>query len=157
MDKDQDDAPRAQISHRVALLSIVGFWLFYFTIITFRAAGLGYDHQVVMLGYRAGVTVVAMGLTFLVYLFLRRAVRHSLKQAIIIAALLAVPAAISYSVVNWQAFKDFDQRFESHKKDKTAKVVIHKTEEEVPSVAPAPPALPQVPAGNNAAPPAPPA
>ncbi|MDX3883163.1 MAG: histidine kinase [Sphingomonas sp.] len=151
MHNDHDESSKVQISHRVALLSIVGFWLFYFTIITLRGAGLGYDHQVVMLGYRAVVTLISMGITFLVYLILRRVVGRSLKHAIAAAALLAVPAALTYATVNWIAFEHLDRHFPSKHDRKTTKVIIEKGE--APPAPAAPPALP----GGVMAPPAPPA
>ncbi|ARS28565.1 sensor histidine kinase [Sphingomonas sp. KC8] len=145
--------PRARLSHRVVILSIVGFWLFYFTIITLRAAGLGYDHQVEMLAYRAIVTLAGMALTLLFYLVLRGPVSRSLKQAIIVAALFAVPAAIAYSTVNWLVFYRFDEKAMFEKKQKKAATVIIRKGETVPPVAPPP--LPSPP-GQQAAPPAPP-
>lgn len=146
--------PRARLSHRVVILSIVGFWLFYFTIITLRAAGLGYDHQVEMLAYRAIVTLAGMALTLLFYLVLRGPVSRSLKQAIIVAALFAVPAAIAYSTVNWLVFYRFDEKAMAEKKHKKAATVIIRKGETVPPVAPPP--LPPAP-GRQAVPPVPPA
>ena len=159
MDINLDGAPRARIGHRMAILSIVGFWLFYFTIITLRAAGLGYDHQVEMLAYRAVVTLAGMALTFIFYLVLRGPVGRSLKQAIIVAALFAIPAAIAYSTVNWAVFYRFDEQAMAEKKrKKAATVIIHKDEVQPHSNA-APPALPALPpsTGQQSAPPAPPA
>lgn len=158
MDNVLKQAPRAGISHSVALLSIVGFWLFYFTIVTFRAAAVGYDNQLVMLAYRALVTLASMGITFGIYLALRRVVGRSLRHAIIVAALLSVPAAIAYSTVNWLVFEDFGHRYESAKYGrKHSTVIIRKdgvassaTVPEVPPSAgdriPVPPVPPSPPA-----------
>lgn len=99
-----DITPTPALRPRVALLSIVGFWLFYYAIITVRSTVMGHGDQVSMLGRRAMVTLACMAVTGLIYLVLRRIPTGSLRRAIVTAAVLAIPAAIAYSVINGYAF-----------------------------------------------------
>lgn len=92
------------ISARAALLSIVGFWLFYFTIVTIRSAVLAFDNQLDLLGRRALVSALSVLITILMWLVLRRYPEERLGRRVLIAGLLAVPAAVLYSSANYYAF-----------------------------------------------------
>ena len=92
------------ISARAALLSIVGFWLFYFLIVTVRGAVLGFDNQLDLLGRRALVSGVSVLITLVMWLVLRRFPEARLGRRVLVAGLLAVPAAVLYSMVNYHAF-----------------------------------------------------
>ena len=60
------------LSPRVALLSMVGFWAFYCAIVTLRSAVIGQGVQPDVLVRRLALMLFSIGLTYLVYLVLRR-------------------------------------------------------------------------------------
>ena len=109
MDASAAEPRESALSPRVALLSIVLFWLFYFAIITIRSLVM-YDDQFDMMLRRMIVVVTSVGITLLVYLVLRRVSIASFRRSVLTAALLAVPAAIAYSTVNYYAFKSHVDR-----------------------------------------------
>lgn len=92
------------LSPRVALLSIVSFWAFYCTIVTLRSAVIGFGVELDVLARRLALMLFSIGLTYLVYLVLRRIPTSSLKRGMIAAGLLAVPAALTYSAASWFVF-----------------------------------------------------
>ena len=105
----EDEAQQApSLPSRVVLFSIVIFWLFYFALVTIRSVVLGFGDQWEMLARRSVVTAVSTATTWVFYLVLRRFGRSSLRRSIIAASLLAIPAAVIYSTVNWYAFADVD-------------------------------------------------
>ena len=87
------------------MLSIVGFWLFYCAIVTLRSVVMGQAGQLDTLARHLEIMVFSMGLTYLLYLVLRRVVRRSLRRGMIVAGLLAVPAALAFSAVDWVVFE----------------------------------------------------
>ena len=89
-----EEPPPARLSPRVALMSIAGFWAFYFAITTARAVAFGYDNQFELLFRRAAVALVSMGLSYIFYLLLRGNPTASLKRTMVLAAFIAIPAAI---------------------------------------------------------------
>lgn len=93
-----------RVPPRVALLSIAGFWLFYFAVISVRSLAVGFSSQLNMLLPRAAVTLVGMALTYLMYRALAALPRATLRRSIFAAALLALPASILYASANWFAF-----------------------------------------------------
>lgn len=96
------------IGHRLGLVSIVGLWGFYFVIITMRAGITGYPHQMEMMLYRIAVTSLAVGLTFLLYLFLERFADRPLRWRIAIAFAAAVPVAAGIAAFNLYMFEFAD-------------------------------------------------
>ena len=94
-------------SGRMALASIVGFWLVYFVLATARAAVSMMPAQDEMLIRRAIVTVVAMALTGLLYLLLRRVGEQRTGKLLTIAFAASVPLAFAYATVNYIAFYGF--------------------------------------------------
>ena len=141
---------------RPVLISIVGFWLFYFAIVTLRALVLWPGDQIEMMWRRAAVTLASMAVTWIFYRLLRLWQDRGLRHAALAAALLAIPAAIIYSTANWYAFDDIDQK---HKQEhKVTKVVVRSaphrptrpefsdtdTESNAVPEPPAPPEPPQV-------------
>ena len=96
------------IGHRLGLVSIVGLWGFYFVIITMRAGISGYPHQMEMMLYRIAVTSLAIGLTFLLYLFLERFADRPLRWRIAIAFAAAVPVAGGIAAFNLYLFEFAD-------------------------------------------------
>ena len=141
---------------RPVLISIVGFWLFYFAIVTLRALVLWPGDQIEMMWRRAAVALASMAVTWIFYRLLRPWQNRGLRHAALAAALLAIPAAIIYSAANWYAFDDIDQK---HKQEhKVTKVVVRSaphrptrpefsdtdTESNAVPEPPAPPEPPQV-------------
>ena len=97
----QADAPSGAV---VALLSIIAFWLFYFLINTLRSFVLGHDDQLAMVGRRILVAVISMVITGGFYLALRGSQLANMWRSIVVAAILALPAAAAYGTVNWALF-----------------------------------------------------
>ncbi|HEY2049933.1 MAG TPA: histidine kinase [Caulobacteraceae bacterium] len=88
----------------LALLSIIGFWLFYFLINTLRAFVLGEHDQLGMIGSRIPVAAISMVITGGFYLALRGSHIANTRRSIIVAVILALPAAVAYGTVNWAMF-----------------------------------------------------
>lgn len=86
------------IGHRLGLVSIVGLWGFYFVVVTLRAAIMSYPGQSSMLLYRVLVIALAIGLTFLLYLFLERFADRPLRWRIPIAFAASLPIATAIAV-----------------------------------------------------------
>ncbi len=99
---DLHDEPA--LSPRVALVSIVGFWLFYCAIVTLRGAVLGKPDQLDTLVRHLALVLFSIGLTYLLYLILRRVATSSLRRGMIVAGLLAAPAALAFSTADWVVF-----------------------------------------------------
>ena len=92
------------VGHQVAILSILGFWLFYATILTLRVAIGDWPAQGEMAARRAVVTIVGIGITYLLYLLLRQFEDRALSTRIITAFVAAVPCAILIGSVNHYMF-----------------------------------------------------
>jgi two-component system LytT family sensor kinase len=94
---------------RLALLSIVGFWAFYFLINTVRSFVVGWQHedQLAMMGRRIVVVALCMVITGGFYLVLRSSQIANLRRSIIVAVIFALPAGIAYSTINWAVFNTF--------------------------------------------------
>jgi hypothetical protein len=90
---------------RIAWLSIIGFWSFYFLINTIRSFILQDPDPVDLLGRRVIVASLSMVTTAVVYLFLRGSSAASVRRSMATAAALALPAAIAYSTLNWFVFE----------------------------------------------------
>ncbi|MFZ5707717.1 MAG: histidine kinase [Pseudomonadota bacterium] len=113
------DTPRgASVSPRVALISIICFWMVYCVIATIRSFMIDLGHQTDMLAARAFVSIGSMVATFIVYLAMRPLARKSLAVKITAVALLSIPAAIAYSSMNWMAFREIDRRIDADKAEK---------------------------------------
>ena len=114
------DAPRGlTVSPRVALLSILCFWLVYFAVATIRSLMIDWGHQAEMLAARSFVTVGSMIATYIVYLAMRPLAGKSLTANVTAVALLAIPAAVAYSSMNWMAFNQIDKQIEAEKARET--------------------------------------
>ena len=110
------DGPRgATVTPRVAVLSIVCFWLVYFAVATVRSLMLDFGHQTEMLAARSFVTGGSMVATYIVYLAMRPLAGKSLTVNVRAVALLAIPAAVAYSSMNWMAFREVDRQIELDK------------------------------------------
>jgi signal transduction histidine kinase len=91
----------------LALGSIIAFWLVYFLIATVRAAIADMPAQGEMIVRRAFVTVAAIGLTWLLYMLLRRFERLSTRALLALSFAASIPLALAYASVNWVAFHIF--------------------------------------------------
>lgn len=96
------------IGHRLGLVSVVGLWGFYFAVITLRSAVMAYPGQSEMLVYRVVVTTAAIGLTFLLYMFLERFADRPLRWRIPIAFAAALPIATLIAGINVYIFEIAD-------------------------------------------------
>jgi two-component sensor histidine kinase len=119
-----DDLPGVDTSPaRLAILSIIGFWLVYFSLATARAMVSDMPAQGEMLLRRSVVTLVAMGLTGLLYLLLRRFEQTGTGRLLTIAFAASVPLAFAYATVNYIAFYGFpiSEQFEQMLRDEPYK------------------------------------
>src|ERR1700760_2242908 len=94
----------APSSATLALLSIIAFWLFYFLINTLRAFVLGSEDQLEMIARRIVVAGISMVITGGFWLALRGSQVANTRRSIVVAVILALPAAVAYSTVNWAIF-----------------------------------------------------
>lgn len=108
MDKVEDRQADALPGVRATIASIVGYWLFYYAIVTLRGLVMGYDDQLWMMALRAIVTLASIGATWLVWLVLRIHAARSLRAGVIASALLCAPAALFYATVNHYAFMQIE-------------------------------------------------
>jgi two-component sensor histidine kinase len=107
---DQTLAPRRRvaINRKLGIVSIVGFWAFYFTVITLRAAITSPDSQMEMLLYRLVVTSGAILLTYGLFLFLELFADRPLRLRIPIAFSAALPFAAAIAAFNYFVFEVAD-------------------------------------------------
>lgn len=96
------------VNWRLGLVSIVGLWAFYFVIITGRAALVIPGSHLEMLLYRTLVTGFAIGLTFLLFVFLELFANRPLRWRIPIAFAAAVPIAAGIAAFNILIFEVAD-------------------------------------------------
>ncbi|MEO9468266.1 histidine kinase [Parasphingorhabdus sp.] len=99
---------KPSVGQQVAILSILGFWLFYVTVITLRAAVGEFPAQGEMMVRRMIVTTIGIGLTYLLYLFLRQFEDKPLSTRIIVAVVGAIPCALAIAAVNFYMFNVYD-------------------------------------------------
>jgi two-component system, LytTR family, sensor kinase len=100
-------APHAtdQQTHiRVVIMSIIGFWIFYFIFNTFRAWLGEADQQLDMATRRAVVAVCGMGLSALLWAVLHQCQRLSTTWLVSIAFIASFPLSLGYAAVNYVAF-----------------------------------------------------
>jgi len=95
-----EDNPAPRPSPRIVLLSIAVFWALYFILWSLRATVVYHTGHTMLTG-RALVSTASAGLTLIFYLAMRRFPPATLGRAMIAAALLSVPAALTYSAINW--------------------------------------------------------
>ncbi len=93
---------------RLALLSILGVWLFYSLIVTLRAVLLDFPAQGEMAWRRMVVSAVGIAITWLFYLALRRFEPRGLAFRVALAALLALPCAVAIAAANHVMFSVYD-------------------------------------------------
>ncbi|WP_026091119.1 histidine kinase [Blastomonas sp. AAP53] len=99
---------RPRVDQQVALLSILGFWLFYMIIVTLRAAVLDFPAQEELVIRRVAVTVFGVVVNIVMYFALRWFEDKPLTPRIVAAVVGSVPAALAISVFNYYAFNVYD-------------------------------------------------
>jgi hypothetical protein len=104
MNEHYPETHGAAVSPRVALLSILGFWAFYFAMNTLRMLPEPAAEQLSALGKRAAVVLIGMGLSSILYLMLRPLDHKGLGTRIVAAFLASVPISFAYAAVNYTAF-----------------------------------------------------
>ncbi|MEI9988059.1 MAG: histidine kinase [Aliidongia sp.] len=100
----RDSTSNTALDRRTALLSILGFWTFYFVLNTLLWVIEGQPHALSAIGRRTAVSLCGIGFTFLLYLVLRRFERASMQRLVAVAFLASVPVAYCYAAVNFTAF-----------------------------------------------------
>jgi len=96
------ETPRVEL--RLALLSIVGFWIFYFVVNTLRAAVLDSDGQWSMVQHRLVVVISGIGLLALLWLVMRQLEGKSLWMMLTTGFIAAVPVTAAYATINFVMF-----------------------------------------------------
>ncbi|NNM78249.1 histidine kinase [Sphingomonas sp. ID1715] len=103
-EESSDRRRNARVGLEVAIYSILGFWLFYVLIATAQSFITGWGNQGELAQRRLAVTVAGIGITFLLYVILRRADDRSFGTRIAVAFVAAVPAAIAIAMINYYFF-----------------------------------------------------
>ncbi|HEY0621846.1 sensor histidine kinase [Sphingomonas sp.] len=98
------------VPHRVAVLSIIAFWVFYYVSITLRSWIMDYPGYWLMLDNRAWVSLFGIGFTYLLYRVLRLFCHHTLRVRVAAAFLFSAIAATAYSTVNYLSFYVYDPK-----------------------------------------------
>ncbi len=98
------DASGEAPSARLAIASIVAFWLVYFLLATGRMALADIPAQDEMLPRRLLVTVIAMGLTAILWRVLDRLRGMPTGRLLGVAFLASIPLALAYGAVGYVAF-----------------------------------------------------
>jgi len=99
---------KPSVGGQVAILSILGFWLFFVVVITLRAAVADWPSQGEMAVRRMIVTVFGIGMTFLLYLLLRRFEDQPLSTRIMTGFAAAIPCAIAIAAANHYVFNVYN-------------------------------------------------
>lgn len=99
---------RALVGHKMAFLTIFGFWVFHALIVSLRAAVVDLPEQGELVWRRIVVMGVGIFLTWLLYLTLRQFDRRQLGVRVATAFLLAVPCAIAIAGANYYIFNVYD-------------------------------------------------
>jgi hypothetical protein len=95
---------RARLPGWATMKTIIGFWVFYFVINTFRMAAMGAEGQAQMLLRRTAVSLVGILLTALLWQVLRRFEGKSMRSLVTAAFLTSLPISFGYATVNFTAF-----------------------------------------------------
>ena len=100
----ENSASDAQLDRRSSLLSILGFWGFYFTLNTLRWLIERAPDQLSAIERRSAVTLFGIGFTFLLYQVMRRFAHRPMPILVTVGFLASAPVAIAYAAVNYVAF-----------------------------------------------------
>jgi len=104
MAKSEPCARTYAVDPRVAHGTILALWAIYFVVNTLRAAYYDHGDQLDMAVRRLAVTLIGIGLTYAIYLVLRRMRDTGFRARAITAFSLCVPLALAYAIVNYIAF-----------------------------------------------------
>jgi two-component system, LytTR family, sensor kinase len=96
------------VGHRMALLTIIGFWIFHALIASLRATVLNLPEPGELIWRRIFVALVGILLTWLLYLILRLFDRRPLGTRVAIAFVLAIPCATAIALTNYYIFNVYD-------------------------------------------------
>ncbi len=96
------------VGHQVAILSILGFWLFYFMVLTLRTAVGDWPAPGEMALRRIFVTMLGIGVTYLLYLLIKQFEDRALSTRIITAFAAAIPCAIAIALTNFYVFNIYN-------------------------------------------------
>lgn len=129
MSDTSGNASRFKVPPQIALLSIVGFWAFYYVSVTLRAWIMDYPGHWLMLDNRAWVSLFGIGFTTLMYLALRLLEQRSLSVRVAAAFVFAAAASTAYSTVNYLSFYVVDPKPEMEKWDEKTSAT-HRAREE---------------------------
>ncbi|HEV2748266.1 MAG TPA: histidine kinase [Allosphingosinicella sp.] len=104
-----DSHPRNVILRRlpdlkIAATSVFAFWVLYMALNTLRSLILQFPDFWDLIARRGVATLVGASLTFLVYLALRPLASASLNKKMTVAALICLPASLSFSAFNYYVF-----------------------------------------------------
>jgi two-component system LytT family sensor kinase len=120
---------RSALPTRAAVMSIVGFWAFYFVINTIRMAAVDAEGQLGMAVRRTAVSLIGIALTSLLWLLLRRLEGRSMRTLVTAAFVASLPISFAYATVNFAAFyvvhphdSDLREMHEEHLKGKPAEL-----------------------------------
>jgi hypothetical protein len=154
MSIEENPAPRP--APWIVLLSIAVFWTLYFAVWSLRGA-IVYHSEHSMLGARSLVSLASAGVTLILYLLMHCVPPARLGRAMVVAAILAAPAAIAYSSINWfvmdhlAAKKPISWQWSPPSQTPPAQsVTIIKTGKEMVTVIPPPPSPPPMSVGKMA-------
>ena len=108
MTRFQNRASPVHLDARMVMLMILGFWLFYFVIVTLRTWVMDFPSQG-ELAYRRGiVTLAGVVITTVLWQAIRPFDRKSLGVRIASAAAIALPCSIVIGAVNYYFFNLYD-------------------------------------------------
>jgi two-component system LytT family sensor kinase len=93
-----------RVTWRLALISIVGFWLLYFFVNSIHMSIERGGMQWGMMARRTFVSLTGMALTFVLCLILRRLEGRSMHRMVTTVFVAAVPVSFAYASVNFAAF-----------------------------------------------------
>ena len=96
---------RPLVGHQLAILTIVGFWIFYALIVSLRAAIADFPMQGELASRRAIVTGIGIVLTCVLYLFLRLFNGKKLGVRVAAAFLGAIPISFAIAAANYFMFE----------------------------------------------------
>ena len=99
---------KPSVGQQVAILSILGFWLFYVVVITIRAAVGDWPAQGEMAVRRIVVTTLGIAVTYLLYRLLQQFEDKALSTRIITAFAGAIPCAIAIASFNFYVFNVYN-------------------------------------------------
>ncbi len=100
--RQADDMPL--VPTRLALLSIAGFWAFYFVINTLRIAFADQPDQFGMAWRRAVVTLLGMAITAILWQLLARRAHWPSGRLVALVFAASAPISFAYSLVNHLVF-----------------------------------------------------